>query len=37
MEGIKSMSDDAQRENLMKAIEALSREVKDMRAELATR
>jgi uncharacterized membrane protein YcaP (DUF421 family) len=37
MEGIKSMSDDAQREQLMKAIEALSREVKDMRAELTAR
>jgi uncharacterized membrane protein YcaP (DUF421 family) len=37
MEGIKSMSDDAQRAELMKAIEALTREVKDMRAELASR
>src|SRR5580704_7068201 len=37
MEGIKSMSDDAQRADLMKAIEALTREVRDMRAELATR
>jgi uncharacterized membrane protein YcaP (DUF421 family) len=37
MEGIKSMSDDAQRTQLMQAIEALTREVKDMRAELATR
>jgi uncharacterized membrane protein YcaP (DUF421 family) len=37
MEGIKSMSDDAQRAELMKAIEALTREVKDMRAGLATR
>jgi uncharacterized membrane protein YcaP (DUF421 family) len=37
MEGIKSMSDDAQRAELMKAIELLTREVKDMRAELATR
>ena len=37
MEGIKSMSDDAQASELMKAIEALSREVKDMRAELAAR
>lgn len=37
MEGIKSMSDDAQRAALMKAIEALTREVKDMRADLATR
>jgi hypothetical protein len=35
MEGIKSMSDDAQRAELMKAIEVLTREVKDMRAELA--
>ena len=34
MEGIKSMSDDAQRAELMKAIEALTREVRDMRAEL---
>jgi uncharacterized membrane protein YcaP (DUF421 family) len=34
MEGIKSMSDDAQRAELMKAIETLTREVKDMRAEL---
>lgn len=37
MEGIKSMSDDAQRAELMKAIESLTREVKDMRAELALR
>jgi uncharacterized membrane protein YcaP (DUF421 family) len=37
MEGIKSMSDDAQRAELMKAIEALTREVKDMRVQLATR
>jgi uncharacterized membrane protein YcaP (DUF421 family) len=37
MEGIKAMSDDAQRAELMKAIESLTREVKDMRAELATR
>ncbi len=37
MEGIKSMSDDAQRAALMKAIEALTREVKDMRADLTTR
>ena len=37
MEGIKAMSDDAQRATLMKAIEALTREVKEMRAELATR
>jgi uncharacterized membrane protein YcaP (DUF421 family) len=35
MEGIKSMSDDAQRADLMKAIEMLTREVKEMRAELA--
>ena len=35
IEGIKSMSDDAQRAALMKAIESLTREVKDMRAELA--
>ena len=37
MEGIKSMSDDAQRAELMKAIESLTREVKDMRVELAAR
>jgi uncharacterized membrane protein YcaP (DUF421 family) len=37
LEGIKAMGDDAQRAQLMKAIESLSREVKDMRAELATR
>jgi uncharacterized membrane protein YcaP (DUF421 family) len=37
MEGIKSMSDDAQRADLMKAIEMLTREVREMRAELATR
>ena len=37
IEGIKAMSDDAQRAQLMMAIEALTREVKDMRAELATR
>jgi uncharacterized membrane protein YcaP (DUF421 family) len=37
IEGIKSMSDDAQRADLMKAIEALTREVKDMRLELGTR
>lgn len=35
MEGIKSMSDDAQRANLMRAIESLTYEVKKMRAELA--
>src|SRR6202453_3804495 len=37
MEGIKSMSDDAQRASLMLAIEALSREVREMRADLAAR
>jgi uncharacterized membrane protein YcaP (DUF421 family) len=37
LEGIKSMSDDAQRASLMEAIESLTREVRDMRAELATR
>jgi uncharacterized membrane protein YcaP (DUF421 family) len=37
LEGIKAMSDDAQRAELMKAIEGLTREVKDMRALLATR
>jgi uncharacterized membrane protein YcaP (DUF421 family) len=37
MEGIKSMSDDAQRAELLKAVEILTREVRDMRAELATR
>jgi uncharacterized membrane protein YcaP (DUF421 family) len=37
MEGIKSMSDDAQRAALMKAVEALTAEVKEMRAELALR
>jgi uncharacterized membrane protein YcaP (DUF421 family) len=37
LEGIKAKSDDAQRALLMKAIEALTREVKDMRAELAAR
>ena len=37
MEGIKSMSDDAQRAALMKAVESLTREVKEMRAELAAR
>jgi hypothetical protein len=31
------MSDDAQRAELMKAVEALTREVKDMRAEFAAR
>jgi uncharacterized membrane protein YcaP (DUF421 family) len=37
MEGIKALSDDAQRAALMSAIESLSQEVKDMRAELAAR
>jgi uncharacterized membrane protein YcaP (DUF421 family) len=37
MEGIKAMGDDAQRAELMKAIESLSQEVKEMRAELAAR
>jgi uncharacterized membrane protein YcaP (DUF421 family) len=37
MEGIKSMSDDAQRAQLMRAIESLTHEVKEMRAELAAR
>jgi len=37
MEGIKAMSDDAQRAALMKAVEALTLEVKEMRAELAAR
>ena len=37
MEGIKSMSDDAQRAQLMRAIEALTHEVKEIRAELAAR
>jgi uncharacterized membrane protein YcaP (DUF421 family) len=37
LEGIKAKSDDAQRAVLMKAIEALAQEVKDMRAELAAR
>ena len=37
MEGIKSMSDDAQRANLMRAIESLTHEVQKMRAELAAR
>jgi uncharacterized membrane protein YcaP (DUF421 family) len=37
MEGIKSMSDDAQRAQLMRAIEALTHEVKEMRAELSAR
>ncbi len=37
IEGIKARSDDAQRAALMGAIESLTREVKEMRAELATR
>jgi len=37
MEGIKSRSDDAQRANLMRAIESLTHEVQKMRAELAAR
>lgn len=37
IEGIKSMSDDAQRTNLMIAIESLTREVQEMRAQLAAR
>jgi len=37
IEGIKSMSDDAQRAGLMKAIESLHREVKELRAELSVR
>jgi uncharacterized membrane protein YcaP (DUF421 family) len=37
MEGIKSMSDDAQRAALMRAIEILTGEVREMRAELVTR
>ena len=37
MEGITAMGDDAQRASMMKALEALTREVKEMRAELATR
>jgi uncharacterized membrane protein YcaP (DUF421 family) len=37
MEGIKSMSDDAQRATLMRAVEALTAEVKEMRAELTLR
>ena len=37
IEGIKARSDDAQRAELKALIEALSREVKEMRAELATR
>jgi uncharacterized membrane protein YcaP (DUF421 family) len=37
MEGIKSMSDDAQRAAMMSAIESLTREVKEMRTEMACR
>ena len=37
MEGIKAMSDDAQRAELLKAVENLTREVREMRAELGTR
>lgn len=37
MEGIKALGDDAQRATMMKAIEALTIEVKAMRAELAAR
>jgi uncharacterized membrane protein YcaP (DUF421 family) len=37
MEGIKSLSDDAQRTALMKAVESLTQEVKDMRAEIISR
>jgi uncharacterized membrane protein YcaP (DUF421 family) len=37
MEGIKEMSDDAQRQMMLKAIDALTTEVKQMRAELALR
>jgi uncharacterized membrane protein YcaP (DUF421 family) len=37
MEGIKALSDDAQRAAVLRAVEALTREVKEMRAELATR
>jgi uncharacterized membrane protein YcaP (DUF421 family) len=37
IEGIKSMSDDAQRAELMKAIESLHQEVKVLRAELTAR
>jgi uncharacterized membrane protein YcaP (DUF421 family) len=37
MEGIKSLSDDAQRAALMKAVEILTGEVREMRAELAAR
>jgi len=37
MEGIKAMGDDAQRATMLTAIEALTREVKEMRVELAAR
>ena len=37
LEGIKAKSDDAQRAAMMKAIEVLTREVRDMRAELTAR
>lgn len=37
LERIKSMTDDAQRANLMTAIETLTREVREMRAELSAR
>jgi uncharacterized membrane protein YcaP (DUF421 family) len=37
MEGIKALSDDAQRAAVLRAVEALAREVKEMRAELAAR
>jgi uncharacterized membrane protein YcaP (DUF421 family) len=37
MEGIKALSDDAQRAAVLSAVEALAREVKEMRAELAAR
>jgi uncharacterized membrane protein YcaP (DUF421 family) len=37
MEGIKALSDDAQRAAVLRAVEALALEVKEMRAELATR
>src|SRR5580693_8664769 len=37
LEGIKAMSDDAQRASLMKAIESLAEQVTGMRAELAAR
>jgi uncharacterized membrane protein YcaP (DUF421 family) len=37
LEGIKSMSDDSQRAVMLEAIELLTREVREMRTELATR